>query len=149
LLGETANRPDWVERQREDELALSAERARHRNDDPHLRSCEAVTGYHVQAMDGEIGHVDGFLVDEETWAIRYLVVNTSNWWVGHKVLIALPWITGVHWSNQTVSIDLNRDEIKASPAYDADALLDRQWELKLHRHYRRTGYWTLPEAVEA
>jgi hypothetical protein len=143
------NRPGWAERQHEDEVVLRMERERHRNDDPHLRSCEAVIGYRVQGMDGETGNVSGFLVDEVTWAIRYLIVDTSNWWVGHKVLIAVPWITGVHWSSNTVSIDLNRSEIKASPAYDSDALLDRKWEIAIHQHYRRTGYWALPEAVEA
>ena len=72
--------------------SAKAERARHRDDDPHLRSCEAVVGYHIHATDGEVGHVEGFLIDDETWAIRYLVVNTSNWWLGHKVLIAPQWI---------------------------------------------------------
>ena len=58
-----------------------------RDDDLHLRSCKAVMGYHIEATDGDIGHVQGLLVDEETWAIRYMVVDTSNWWLGHKVLI--------------------------------------------------------------
>lgn len=132
----------WVERQRDDEAAMASERARHRNDDPHLRSCETVKGYHVHATDGEIGHVSGFLVDEDTWAIRYLVVNTSNWWMGHEVLIAPAWISGVHWSDKTVSVDLSRDTIKASPPYDAKALLDREWERNLYKHYGRPGYWS-------
>jgi hypothetical protein len=138
----------WVERQREDEAALAAERLRHRNDDPHLRSCEAVNGYHVHAKDGEIGHVSGFLVDEATWAIRYLVVDTSNWWMGHEVLIAPPWISGVHWSDETVSVDLSRDAVKASPLYDSNALLDREWERNLHSHYGYTGYWSSAEVLE-
>ncbi|MGB9470216.1 MAG: hypothetical protein WBQ59_12785, partial [Candidatus Acidiferrum sp.] len=48
--------------------------------DPHLRSTRAVTGYHIQAKDGEVGHVGDFIVDDETWAIRYLIVDTKNWW---------------------------------------------------------------------
>ena len=47
--------------------------------DPHLRSTNAVSGYHVQASDGEIGNVEDFIVDEETWAIRYLIINTRNY----------------------------------------------------------------------
>jgi hypothetical protein len=139
----------WEERQQDELAQLSAERARHRNDNPHLRSCAAVSGYHLQATDGEIGHVSGFLVDEATWAIRYLVVDTSNWWMGHKVLIAPPWITGVHWQEQTVSVDLSRDAVKSSPVYDPAALLDREWERNLHTHYGRTGYWSRNEALEA
>jgi hypothetical protein len=103
----------------------------------------------VQATDGEIGHVSGFLVDELTWAIRYLVVDTSNWWMGHQVLIAPPWIAGVHWSDKTVAVDLSRDAVKASPRYDPKALLDRDWERSLHQHYGRTGYWSSAEALEA
>jgi hypothetical protein len=139
---------DWVERQREDEAALAAERLRHRNDDPHLRSCETVTGYHMQATDGEIGHVAGFLVDELSWAVRYLVIDTSNWWMGNKVLIAPSWITGVNWAGETVSTDLSQAAVKASPPYDPDELLDRNWELRLHKHYGRSGYWSPAEEAQ-
>jgi hypothetical protein len=118
-----------------------AERERHRDNDPHLRSCAAVVGYHLQVTDGEVGHVEGFLIDDETWAIRYLVVNTSNWWVGHKVLIAPQWVQGVHWSDRTVAVDLTRDAVQAAPAYDPSADLDRQHEADLYTHYARLPYW--------
>lgn len=132
---------DRVEREREEAAFLRAERARHRNDDPHLRSCNAVVGYHLQATDGEIGHVAGFLVDDDTWAIRYLIVDTSNWWLGHKVLVAPEWITGVHWSDQTVSVDLSRESIKEAPHYDPAAGWGRDQDESLYRHHRRTGFW--------
>ena len=48
--------------------------------------------YRIEASDGGIGHVQGLLLDEDTWAIRYLIVDTSNWWLGHQVLIAPQWI---------------------------------------------------------
>ena len=140
---------DQVERERELEAYLHDERARHRNDNPHLRSCNAVTGYHIHATDGDIGHVAGFLVEDETWAIRYLVIDTSNWWVGHKVLIAPPWITGVQWSDQTVSVDLSRESIKDSPAYDSTVTWSRDQELSLYRHYDRSGYWADSRAGSA
>ena len=66
------------------------------------------------------------LVDDETWAIRYLVVNTSNWWLGHKVLIAPQWIDSVRWLDATVSVDLTRQAVKDSPPYMRTAPLDRQ-----------------------
>ncbi len=132
---------DRADREREEESYARAERARHRNDDPHLRSINAVVGYHIKATDGEIGHVEGLLVDEETWAIRYLIVNTSNWWVGHKVLVAPQWIAGVHWSDETVSVDLSRESVKNAPVYDPAAVLDRPWEAGLYRHYKRPAYW--------
>jgi len=139
---------EQVERQREIEDYLRDERERKRNDDPHLRSCGAVTGYHIHATDGDIGHVSGFLVDDETWTIRFLIVDTSNWWVGHKVLIAPPWIKGVHWSNETVAVDLSRESIKTAPFYDPDAQWTRDQELKLQQHYGRNGYRTATTAPE-
>jgi hypothetical protein len=119
----------------------AAQQEHHRKDDPHLRSCEEVVGYHIQAKDGEVGHVEGFLIDEATWAIRYLVVNTSNWWLGHKVLIAPLWISGVHWSDRTVTVDLSRVSVQAAPPYDPSAALDRQLEARLYTHHDRPPYW--------
>ena len=58
------------------------------DDDPHLRSVEAVTGYHIHASDGEIGHVEDFLVEDADWSIHYLVVDTKNWWPGKRILIS-------------------------------------------------------------
>jgi len=109
--------------------------------DPHLRSCEAVVGYHIEASDGEIGHVQGLLVDEESWAIRYVVVSTSNWWFGHDVLVAPQWIQSVSWSEQTVSVDLTRDALKQAPWYDPELPLSREMEIAVHKHYGRAGYW--------
>jgi PRC-barrel domain len=118
-----------------------AEAARHQNDDPHLRSCKTVMSYHIQATDGDIGHVQGLLVDEETWAIRYMVVDTSNWWLGHQVLIAPQWIQDVSWSDATVSVNLTRQAVKDAPPYDSTAQLDRQREMAIHEHYGRPVYW--------
>ena len=114
---------------------------RHRDDDPHLRSCEAIVGYHLHVTAGEVGHVEGFLVDDETWAIRYLVVNTSNWWLGHKVLIAPQWISGVHWSDQSVTVDLSREAVRTAPVYEPSVALDRPREMSLHTHYGLPPYW--------
>ena len=114
------------------ELATSAEAA-HGNDDPHLRSCTA--------LDGDIGHVQGMLVDEDTWALRYLVVDTANWWGGHQVLISPDWIESISWADSAVFINLNRDSIKASPGFDSTAELNHQHELALFQHYQRSAYW--------
>ena len=128
---------------------VRAQQYRHRHDDPHLRSCKAVAGYHVHATDGEIGHVEGLLVDEETWAIRYMIVNTSNWWLGHKVLIAPQWITDVSWAQASVSVDLTRLAVKDSPVYDPSAELDREREIALYDYYGRDNYWSNRRALAA
>ena len=110
-------------------------------DDCHLRSCRAVTGYHIHAADGDIGHVSDFLVGDRSWAIRYLIVDTSNWWVGHTVLVAPQWIEGVSWPDARVSVDLTRHAVKEAPRYDPAAQLDRQQEEGMYQHYGRFGYW--------
>jgi hypothetical protein len=115
--------------------------AQHQHDDPHLRSGNAVMRYYVHASDGDIGHVEGFLVEEKSWAIRYLIVNTSNWWMGHKVLIAPQWIDNFDWMGSTVSVGLTREAIKRSPPYDSATPLNREQEADIHSHYGRTGYW--------
>jgi hypothetical protein len=94
--------------------------------DPHLRSCEAVEGCHIHATDGDIGHVRGFMIDDRTWSIRYLVVNTSNWWLGHEVLLSPEWIQYVSWAESKVGIDLARQAIRDAPAYRSDAPLERE-----------------------
>ena len=136
-VGEVADR---AQQEQAEEDCLKAERARHRNDDPHLRSCKAVMVYHLDATDGHIGHVDGMLVDEETWAIRYLIVNTGHWWVGHKVLISPDWIMKINWSDQSMSAGVTRDDVKAAPHYEATSKLNQQQETELFDHYRRTSF---------
>lgn len=121
--------------------------ARQRDQDPHLRSCNAVVGYQIEARDGEIGHVQGLLVDEESWAIRYLVVSTGNWWKGHELLVAPQWIQRVNWADQTVAVDLTRDALKQAPWYDPARPLSREMEIAVYKHYGRAAYW--PDAAPA
>jgi sporulation protein YlmC with PRC-barrel domain len=110
-------------------------------EDFHLRSFQNIRGYHVHATDGDIGHVQGMIVDEDTWAIRYLVVDTSNWWGGHKVLIAPQWINKVRWFDASVSVDLTRQAIKDAPPYVHATPVDRRQETVLYDHYDRPSYW--------
>jgi len=117
---------------------IEAEREQHVN--PHLRSCNAVARYYLHASDGEIGHVQGYLIDDKSWAIRFLIVNTSNWWLGHQVLIAPQWIEDVSWLDSTVTTDLTRQAVKHSPAYDPEALPDAGAERALFQHYGRSEY---------
>jgi hypothetical protein len=109
--------------------------------DSHLRSTREVSGYHIQAADGEMGHVEDFIVDDETWAVRYLVIDTRNWWPGKKVLVSPRWIDSVSWSESKVFVNLTREAIKQSPEYLEESLLTRDYEAALYRHYNRPAYW--------
>jgi hypothetical protein len=117
--------------------------------DPHLRSCNTVKGYHIHARDGEIGHVQGFLAEDTTWSIRYLIVDTSNWWMGHQILLSPEWIQDVSWLESTVTVDLDRQAIKDAPPYDPYSPVMRESEGTMYDHYKRRGYWhdSPPRAV--
>ncbi|MGC4075230.1 MAG: PRC-barrel domain-containing protein [Nibricoccus sp.] len=122
-------------------LALDAEAAAgHAEYDPHLRSVNAIIGHHIEARDGEIGHVEDFLVEDRTWEIRYLVVNTSNWLPGKKVVLAPLWISDVTWKGSNVYIDLSREAIKGSPPYDPKQPVNADYSGRLHDHYGRPRY---------
>jgi uncharacterized protein YrrD len=110
-------------------------------DDSRLRSTSEVKGYHVEATDGEIGHVKGFVVDDETWAIRYIEVSTLNWWPGKHVLLPPAWIKSVSWADAKVLVELDRATIQSSPEYDESAPIRREYEDELYRHYGWQPYW--------
>jgi hypothetical protein len=109
--------------------------ARRSDDDPHLRSIQEVVGYHIHADDGEIGHVEDFLMEEADWSIHYLVVDTKNWWPGKKVLISPRSVKDIDWTDNLVNISVNRQRVKDSPAYDKATTVDRTYEQKYHNYY--------------
>ncbi len=108
--------------------------------DPNLRSIAEVTKYHVHALDGSIGHVENFLLDTPSWGIRYLVINTSNWWVGQHVLISPHAIKDIDWSDRSIRLDVTRAKVKASPSWNPSDLIDGVFERRLHEHYDWPGY---------
>ena len=83
--------------------------------DPHLRSTHHVHGYHVEAADGDVGVVCDFIIDDDTWAIRYLVIDTQNWMEGRHVLLSPRWIERVSWSKSSIVVSLSRESIEQSP----------------------------------
>lgn len=109
--------------------------AQRSKDDPHLRSIEAVTGYHIHASDGEIGHVEDFLVEDAGWSIEYFVVDTRNWWPGKKVLISPRSVQEIDWTDNLVNLNVNRQRVKGSPAYGPSTKVDRAYEKHFHSHY--------------
>ncbi|MEP6960570.1 MAG: PRC-barrel domain-containing protein [Acidobacteriota bacterium] len=119
-----------------------ADRIQRESADTHLRSTEAVQGYHLEATDGEIGHVAGFVVDGRTWAIRYIEVATQNWWPGKKVLLSPAWIERVSWEKSKVYVGVSREVIKDAPQYVESEPITREYENRLFATYGRPPYWT-------
>jgi uncharacterized protein YrrD len=116
-----------------------AEVAESQGGDPHLRSVVEVIGYHIHAVDGEIGHVEDFMFDNKDWRLHYLIVDTSNWWFGKRVLIAPNAVTGIDWSVKQVQLDVPREKVKASPPWDPLVAFNETYETHLHRHYGWPG----------
>ena len=126
----------------EQQMEMAVVEQEENDDSTHLRSAKEVIGYYIEANDGDIGHVDDFVVDDDSWEIRYMVVDTKNWWPGKKVLVAPEWIERVSWADSRVYVDLSRDAIKTGPEFDA-AHLDRDYEERLYKNYDRPGYWII------
>ena len=84
-----------------------------------LRSTEEITGYHIRASDGEIGHVDDFLIGEDSWRIRYLVVDTSNWIGGKSVLVGTDIVETVDREGGVLRVSDSREDIRSSPTYES------------------------------
>jgi hypothetical protein len=100
-----------------------------------------VEGYKINATDGDIGEVCDLLLDDLTWSIRYLVVDTGTLLHERKVLIAPAWVDSVGWTGKKVAVDLTAEAIRKSPEYDSSRPVSRQYEALLHDHYDRPKYW--------
>ncbi len=109
--------------------------------DHHLRSMKEVVGYRIQGTDEEIGHVQDLIVDDQTWAIRYLVVDTKNWWFGKSVLLAPHWVDRISWEENCVFLDLPRETIKNAPEWQPGQAINREFESRLYDFYGRPAYW--------
>ncbi|MGH7366764.1 MAG: PRC-barrel domain-containing protein [Candidatus Rokuibacteriota bacterium] len=103
--------------------------------DPHLRSVRAITGYFVHAIGGDVGHVEDFLVDDDSWAIRHLLVSVRSWLAIHRVLVPVGWIARVSWGARAVEVSLPAEAIRLAPTYDRTAGVSREHEARLGRYY--------------
>ncbi|MBF0706873.1 PRC-barrel domain-containing protein [Alkalihalobacillus hwajinpoensis] len=111
------------------------------DEENHLRSTNEVAGYHIQATDGEIGHVKDFIFDEESWQLRYIIVDTKNWFSGKEVLLSTKWIHDIHWQDRSVVVNIKKEEVRQSPEFRLNEPITRRFEEDLHTHYGKTGYW--------
>jgi hypothetical protein len=103
--------------------------------DPHLRSSDEVIGYHIEATDGSIGHIEDFLFDDRSWQIRFVVVDTRDWLPGRRVLVPPQWITELDWSGHRAKVKVPREAVRASPAYEPRSHVPEEEVQKVQRHY--------------
>lgn len=109
--------------------------------DPHLRSAREVTGYYVLTTDGEMGHVEDFIVEDELWIIRYLVVDTVNWWPGKQVILSPHWVHDIKWNSRQVEFSMSKAMLEAAPEFDPLKPINREYEITLYDYYGRPYYW--------
>lgn len=117
--------------------------------DPHLRSIAEITGYHVHARNGELGHVEEFLIEDRGWRIRWLVIDTKKWWPGKRVLIAPQWIREVSWDFSEVKVTLDRELIQGAPAFELSQPVTAEYASRITEYYERKGHGVEGEHHEA
>lgn len=108
--------------------------------DPHLRSAMAVKDHGILASDGAIGRVEDFLLDDADWEMRYLVVDTMNWWPGQHILVSPFAVREIHPARREVQLDVDREKVKSSPPWDPADAPDHIYERRLHTHYGWPGH---------
>ncbi len=110
--------------------------------DPHLRSAREVTGYQIQCMEGALGHVEDLVVDTESWSLRYLIIDTSDWLpASKKVIVAFDWLTHFKWENRKAYVDLTQGQVRDAPSFDSRLPVNRNYETQLYDFYGRPAYW--------
>jgi uncharacterized protein YrrD len=118
-----------------------AETSEAAGEERHLSSMRRVDGYSIRALDGEIGRVEDFIIEDENWTIRDIVVDTRTWLHGKHVLVAPEWVAGIDEQEKVVSLELSQEEVKESPPYDPNQPVNRQYEVHLYDYYGRPKYW--------
>jgi sporulation protein YlmC with PRC-barrel domain len=95
----------------------------HNGDDPHLRSTQALSGYHIQTSEGAIGHVTDFIMDDKSWAIRHLVVETGHWFSGKEIVISPKHIDRISYEESKVFVNVTKEAILEAPEYHATSAI--------------------------
>jgi hypothetical protein len=122
-----------------DTAEAHGKRASLHGSDPHVRSVNEVTGYHLHAADGEIGHIENFMIDDADWSIHYFIVDTRNWWFGKRVLISPLAVKSIDWFVRHVELDVLREQVKSSPPWDPLDAFTQVYAKRLHQHYGWPG----------
>lgn len=106
-----------------------------------LRSTKGIIGYRIEAADAGFGKVADFYFDDETWTIRYLVVDTGKWLPGRLVLISPAEVGEADWMGEILPVSLTKQQVEDSPGIRSDLPVSRQQEAELAKYYRWVPYW--------
>ncbi len=106
--------PPFLPRMEEGSLGKSTP-----DEDPHLRSMKAVNGYHIQTKDGTIGHVTDFMVDDKSWAIRYLVVETGHWFAGKEIVLSPNQVDRISYEESKIFVNVTMESLRDAIEFHA------------------------------
>ncbi len=106
-----------------------------------LQNIKELYGNTLSASDGEIGHIKDFYFDDESWVVRYLIVDTGSWLTGQIVLLTPHSFGALDQSKKTLQIKLTKKQIEDSPSIDSHIPVSRQYEIEYYRYYNWPTYW--------
>ncbi len=106
-----------------------------------LRSADHLREFHLHARDGNIGYIDDLLFHDDQWKVRYVVVDTSQWLPGRKVLLIPEVLGSPNDKDKLVSTEFTREQVGGSPDIDTDQPVSRQMEIDLFEYYGWSAYW--------
>jgi hypothetical protein len=91
-----------------------------------------LSGYTVEATDGEIGSVDQSTYESRAGAI---VVNTGPWIFGRKVMLPVGVISHIDEGDRRIRVNLTKDQIKNAPEFDETRHADPAYRDELATYY--------------
>jgi len=106
--------------------------------DSSLRSVTEIIGYHMEATDGPIGHIEDFILDDNGWQIKYITLDTKNWLPGQRVVISPHSIRDIDWINRSIYLTIDRAKIKSSPPYDPNMTEDGPFNDQFQKYFGLT-----------
>ena len=106
-----------------------------------LLTSQELEKYTIKAIDGEIGHVEDFYFDDESWVVRYLVVDAGSWLTSHQVLVSPVFIHDANWVERTLPVSITKDQVRHSPGINIDQPVSRQNEDQYMGYYGYPNYW--------
>ncbi|MFN2370514.1 MAG: PRC-barrel domain-containing protein [Candidatus Krumholzibacteriia bacterium] len=106
-----------------------------------LRSLKEIKGYVLDATDGDFARCEDFLLDDQSWTVRYMVADTGKWLPGRRVLVSPIALGEPDQERRRLPVRLSKEQIGDAPELDEHAPVTRQYEIWYHKHYGWPYYW--------
>lgn len=110
--------------------------------DPHLRSCQRIKGYHIQTLDKELGHIEDFIIDDETWEIKQIVVATKNWVPGRMVMCPPDLVTQIDCEVSKICLNITAADLYHLPEFDVHLPANKVMETRFYDYAGKPMYWS-------